>query len=90
MENHESDALAQQSDDLMSEFFPSVQSRWVKLFIFMGSILGIYGKKYLDFTEEQSKKKPDIDVKDTPKVVEAQVHNLPSNNNFPVNPTKMW
>lgn len=91
MEPHESEALAQQSDDLIVEFFPSVQSRWVKLIVFIGSLLGIFGKKYLSHLEQMEKDKPQISLppkenevkSDSPKVMEL-------GGNFPVNSNKRF
>lgn len=87
LEKHESEALAQQSDDLIVEFFPTVQSRWVKLIIFIGSVLGIFGKKYLSYLEKTAKPKnsptPDSDypIQEAPKSESGVI---------PINPLKRF
>lgn len=89
LENHESEALAQQSDDLMIEFFPNIQSRWVKLVIFIGSLVGIFGKKYLEHMEQEKKKNPEKEVEVETKP-DATPQVLDMGNPFPVNHLKRF
>lgn len=91
MEPHESEALAQQSDDLIVEFFPSVQSRWVKLIVFIGSLLGILGKKYLSHLEQMEKEKPTKTL--PPENNEAQSSSpvvVDLGGTIPINPNKRF
>lgn len=83
----ESGALAQQSDDLMIEFFPTVQSKWIKLVIFLGSLLGIFGKKYIGYAEKISKENKNarpLPDSDSPVVLVNQ------GGEIPVNPMKRF
>lgn len=63
LNENENKVLADQSDDVASEFFPNIQSGWIKLIIFVASFLGIFGAKYLKFIEAENKKKKDDEKK---------------------------
>lgn len=52
----ESDTLAEQTDQVLIEFFPNIQNRWVKLGALVVSLLGIFGKKYFSYEKEKDKK----------------------------------
>lgn len=91
MEKHETEALAQQSDDLMVEFFPNVQSRWIKLVVFVGSVLGIYGKKYLAYLEQEKRKSP----APAPEAIKGEASSstpeiVPLGGPIPINPNKRF
>ena len=88
LENHESDALSQQSDDLMVEFFPNIQSRWIKLVVFIGSIVGIFGKKYLDHLEMIKKQKSEKNVVDVEVIQSSNEFN--NDSIIPINPMKRF
>lgn len=61
LDDSESKMLADQADGVTTEFIPQLENKWLKLILFITSLIGIFGKKYMDFSENENKSKPDVD-----------------------------
>lgn len=85
----EADLVAGQGDEVVREFFPTMQGKWLKLILFIASVLGVYGRRYLSYLETQSKP-------ENPRPAPASEEKTPpppevkNGDVFPINPKKVF
>lgn len=81
--------LAKNSNDVVYDFFPSINSKYIKLILLLVTLIAVYGKKFIilkNKEEEKKKKEQKSDIK------EPQSENTPAkiDNLYPVNPKKQF
>lgn len=66
LEPDQSDMLAEQTDQIVIEFFPTITSKVGKILILVVSLIGVYGAKWLKFekhlADKRKKEQPSKDA----------------------------
>lgn len=55
LSENESTVLAEQAESVTLEFAPNIENKWIKLILFVTSLIGIFGKKYTSFAMNDKK-----------------------------------
>lgn len=82
--------LAKNSNDVVYDFFPTINSKYIKLIMLLVTLIAVYGKKFIIIKnkEEEKKKKEQANKKEDVQgdIIPQKMNNSP----FPINPNKMF
>lgn len=86
------DFLAKNSNDVVFDFFPSINSKYIKLIMFLITLVAVYGKKWIIIKNKEADKKKSENAKASPEQKATQ--NTPNpdikTELYPVNPKKLF
>jgi len=84
------DFLAKNSNDVVYDFFPTINSKYIKLIMLLVTLIAVYGKKFIIVKnkEEEKKKKEQAAKKAEPQadIIPQKADTSP----YPINPNKQW
>lgn len=76
LSNEEKELLASQGDEVAQDFFPQAESKWVKLFMFIMSLISVFGIRIYKYIEKENDKKPEK------KAEKEKLNEIKKNNDF--------
>ena len=84
----ENDFMSKQSSEAVQDFVPSINSKYLKLFILLVTLFVVYGKKFIIIKNKEDKKKQEEKLKKDA-AIDVPVNNKPNINTgpFSVHPT---